>query len=146
MQPGTRVVFGGGATPSSTVSNLPPSYGLNRAGEGVQTIGTDGTSARDIAGDEYNQKSVIYFLTNGQVRRGDELSAAEFSKLGKGTRMLVGYVHGGYISAKRSAFDVCGDRWNAPTTFYRLSDGSFKRGNTLSERAIPSKAIVFFEN
>jgi hypothetical protein len=146
MQPGTRVVFGGTAAPSSTVANLPPSYGINQPGEGVQTIGTDGSSARDIAGDEYNQKSVIYFLTNGQVRRGDELSATEINSLGRGTRLLVGYVHGGYISAKRSAFDVCGDRWNAPTTYYRLSDGSFKTGDTLSERAIPSKAMVFFEN
>jgi len=113
--------------------------------ESVKEIRADRT-ALDIAGDEYDSKTTIYFLPCGKVKRGDELKKPELEKLPAGTKMLVGYVHGGYITAKRRAFDVCGKRWDFPSTFYRFPDGSIRSGANLDENAIPRNCLVFFRN
>jgi hypothetical protein len=79
------------------------------------------------------------------VRQGSELSKSVAMALPKGTRILVGYVHGGYATAKRSAFDICGLKWNLESTFYRFSDGRIVAGNQLSQNAIPPRTMVFFQ-
>lgn len=113
--------------------------------ESVKTIGVEGESARDIAGDEVDHASTIYFLEDGRVRRGDQLSRAELADLPDKTRMLVGYVQGGYLSSRRSAFDVCGPRWNRDSTFYRFPDGRIRAGDAIDEGTIPKGTQVFFQ-
>ncbi len=130
MPPGTRVVLGESERDNVT--------------EAIQVIGTHGGSAREIAGDEYNRARAIYFLADGRVRQGHELDVDALAALEPGTRMLVGYVHGGYITARRSAFDICGPKWNHETTYYRLPDGSLVPGDRMRERAIPPRTMVFF--
>lgn len=112
--------------------------------EGFRVIGRDGGSAMDIARTEYMDKTTIYFLTNGMVRRGDQIPQSEIEKLQPGTKILLGYTYGGYVTAKRSAQEICGARWNYPSTFYRFSDGSIKSGDTLKKEVIPEKTMVFF--
>jgi hypothetical protein len=46
---------------------------------------------------------------------------------------------------KKSAFDICGKRWNFPSTFYLLADGGLKSGAQINERAIPSSAHIFYQ-
>ena len=133
IPPGTRVVPATGTASDNEQ-------------EGFRTIGRDGASARAIAGDEHDQKGTIYFLADGRVKRGDELKAGELNSLPPGTRMLVGYMYGGYITAKRSAFDICGKKWDFPSTFYRLNDGSLRPGTAIRENAIPKNTMVFFAN
>lgn len=111
--------------------------------EGVKVLGEDGPTAWDVAGHEYNAKTTIYFLPDGRVRTGDDLSDAELKSLPKGTRLLVGYVAGGRITAKKSAFDICGSRWNLASTYYGLADGALVDGSSLDERHIPKGASVF---
>jgi hypothetical protein len=62
------------------------------------------------------------------------------------TGILVGYSDGGYITTKRSAFDICGSRWKLPDTFYRFSNGSIVPGTGITAKAIPKKTRVFFRN
>jgi len=131
MQAGTRVVL------SDMQSENEP--------EGLMVIGKDGNSAAGIAGAEVRAASTIYFLKDGRVRQGNELSAGAVNALPKGTRILVGYVHGGYINAKRSAFDICGEKWKTSSTFYRLSDGSIVSGCKVNPGAIPPQTMVFFQ-
>jgi hypothetical protein len=116
----------------------------DNASEGVQEIGKN-AFARDIAGDEYNNKTTYYFYTNGSFKTGDKLTAADFNKMPAGTKVLVGYTYGGKVTAKKSAFDICGKRWNFPTTYYLLKDGTLKAGSDINERAIPSNAHLFFQ-
>jgi len=113
--------------------------------EGMSMIGTDGGSAADIAGDEVRARTTIYFMPDGRVRQGHELSEAEVKGLPAKTRVLVGYVHGGYVTAKRSAFDICGEKWNSDATFYRFKDGRVVPGDKVSEGAIPPVTMVFFQ-
>jgi len=114
--------------------------------EGLMVVGKDGSSAVDIAGDEVMAESTIYFLKDGRVRQGCELAEKTVSSLPKGTRMLVGYVHGGYITSKRSAFDICGDKWNLSSTFYRFSDGRVEAGNKVNQGALHPQTMVFFQH
>ncbi len=112
--------------------------------EGVQEIGSS-AFARDIAGDDYNKKTTFYFFANGSYKTGDKLTAKDFNSMSKGTRVLVGYVYGGRVTAKKSAFDICGKRWNFPSTFYLLADGGLKSGSQINERAIPRSAHIFYQ-
>ena len=128
---GTKVVLG-----------KPPAQ--EKAFPGVKVIGTDGKTARDIAGDAVNSKTTIYILANGKVKRGDEMDLAAINNLSVGTRMLVDYVYGGSITAKKRAFDICGPQWNAATTFYVFADGVMESGDTVDERHMPKNTLVFY--
>ena len=132
IPPGTKVVLGG------TQRENPH--------ESVLEIGKHGATAREIAGDETDADTTIYLLADGRVRRGSELTQGELEALPSGTSMLVGYVHGGRITTGRSAYDVCGPRWQLASTFYRFPDGSLRPGDKVDETAIPEYALVFFRN
>lgn len=132
IPPGTRVQIGEAAQENAV--------------ERVQRLGSDGATARDVAGEEFNAASTVYFLPDGRVRTGAELSEAELGALPPNTGALVGYVGGGSISAKRRAFDVCGVKWNHPSTFYRFPDGRLLAGDQIRENAIPLGTQVYFRN
>jgi len=114
--------------------------------EHVRQIGKDGLTASDIAGDEYNDTRTIYIFPDGRVRTGKEMTDSDFRQLPIGTRVLVGYVQGGNISNKRSAFDVCGVKWNHPSTYYRFSKNELRSGDQVNENNIPKGTQVFFRN
>ncbi len=112
----------------------------------IRVIGRDGKTALEVAGEEYALATTVYFFPDGRVRRGDEMTPEDFTSLPVETRVLVGYVDGGYISKGRSAFDICGPRWNRPDTYYRLADRSLVAGSGISETSIPRNTRVFFRN
>lgn len=124
------------------IDQLEPTHATET--ETVQIIGRDGVSAQEIAGDLYNTKWTTYFLRNGQVRNGQELSVSQINALPNGTKMLVGYVYGGRLSNRRRAYDICGPGWNLGSTFYRFSDQSIRPGNQIDERKLPNGVMVFF--
>ncbi|NQU41322.1 MAG: N-acetylmuramoyl-L-alanine amidase [Lentisphaerae bacterium] len=130
------------AIPAGTRVSLGDSQSEN-APEQVRHVNVV-SPAQSIAGDEANVKSTIYFLPDGRVQQGHELSRAVLAALPVGTRVLVGYMHGGYITAKRSAHDICGPKWRAHTTLYRLADGSLQTGDQMDENAIPPRTMIFF--
>lgn len=113
--------------------------------EGLLAVGPDSGSVSDLAGDEILAPTTIFFLADGRVRQGNDLTRAQVDALPDGTRLLVGYVHGGYVTAKRKAFDICGAKWNAPTTYYRLSDGRVLAGDAVRADGIPPMTMVFFQ-
>lgn len=130
MPPGTRVML--------------PATSRENEEEKLLEIGGENGGIGDLAGDEALASTTIYFLKDGRVRQGSEMSREQVDGLPAGTRILVGYVHGGYVTAKRSAFDICGAKWNAPTTFYRFSDGRVLTGEQVTENGIPPMTMVFF--
>lgn len=114
--------------------------------ESILELGVDGYDCREIAGDEYNSKTTIYFLPDGHILQGNEMSENDLTALKEGTKILVGYKLGGRVSAKKSAFVICGKAWNFPSTYYRLPDGTIVPGNKMNEGQIPKNTIVFFRN
>lgn len=116
--------------------------------EGFLEIGKDGSSARDLAGDLYADATTIYFFPGGLIRTGAELNAsASHRKLlnnpPKGTRVLVGYIYGGYVQKGRTASRIAGRKWNYPSTFYRLPNGRIMSGDEIGKTKIPARTLVF---
>ncbi len=131
-----------GAIPVGTRVTLGATQGENSP-EVMAEIPKGGCAA-DIAGDEVHSSTTIYLLKDGRVRQGNELSPAQVAGLPEGTRMLVGYIYGGYITSRRPVYKICGEKWRDPDTVYRLPSGKILRGTDVTESSIPTKAMVFF--
>ena len=114
--------------------------------EEVQTIGVDGTSASDIAGDEAWDDSTIYIFRDGHFLRGSQVPESIHAKLPPGTRMLVGFSAGGPIAPTRRAVEICGARWRLADTFYLFPGGALKTGNEIGGSKISNGTMVFFRN
>ena len=116
--------------------------------EGFLRIGRDGNTVRDLAGDFYADPTTIYFFPDGLIRTGAELSSTPALRRlldapPKGTRLLVGYVYGGYVQLGRSAYRIAGKQWNYPSTFYRLPDGRILSGDEVEDSTIPARTLIF---
>ena len=131
IPPGTRVETSG--SDSETAETEP-----------LRTIARPGT-LQDVAGEEARRPTTFYFPPGGDVRRGDLLDDAALAALPAGTAVLVGYVHGGRITAKQSAFDLCGARWDRATTYYRFPDGTLLPGTRINENRIPAGTDIYVE-
>jgi hypothetical protein len=143
--PLARALFGSGRDPSLFFSHATAEAHANGT-EGVQTLGVDGASAKAIAGDEAWSGTTIYIFRDGRFVRGCDLSKSQRDRLPKGTRMLVGFVAGGPITAARRANEICGARWRQPYTFFLLPGGVIKPGSEMDEGKIPSGAMIFYRS
>ncbi len=59
--------------------------------------------------------------------------------------MLVGYVYGGYVKVQRPPSRIAGEKWNYPSTYYRIPDGTIRSGDDVNPKAIPAGTLVFFQ-
>jgi hypothetical protein len=113
---------------------------------GLRVIGKHGSNAKKVAGEQYNQESTIYFLPDGRVRCGHELSEKELKRIPNQTAVLIGYTYGGHITDRKSAYDICSERWNNRETYYRFTDGRIMAGHHIDENSLPPNTLVFFRN
>jgi hypothetical protein len=118
--------------------------------EGFLEAGKDGDSARALAGDAFDKATTIYFLPGGLIRTGQDLwsnssSRALLELLPAGTRVLVGYVYGGYVKTRRPPSSIAGIKWNYPSTYYRFPDGRIVSGDEIDDTAIPARTLVFYQ-
>ena len=118
---------------------------------GFREIGKNGDSARALAGDTFDQATTIYFLPNGIVGTGQDFKSTAASRslldhLPTGTRVLVGYVSGGYVLSRRPPSRIAGIRWNYPSTYYRFPDGRIVSGDEIDDTAIPARTRIFYRN
>ncbi|MDI6775363.1 MAG: N-acetylmuramoyl-L-alanine amidase [Verrucomicrobiota bacterium] len=111
--------------------------------EPVKEVGADGKSAGDLVGDEARNENTIYILPDGKIKRGSELTPGRIAAMPAGTRALVGYTIGGQVTARRSAFDICGIRWKLPSTYCLMPCGKLVKGDKMDESAIPKNAVIF---
>jgi hypothetical protein len=114
--------------------------------EGFNMKGKDGDTAWSLAGKEYDNKTTIYFFPNGMVRSGDELSHGLLNNLPDNTKVLVGYIYGGHIAKGRSAYEVSGEKWNYPSTIYRMPNKQIITGDELDQNHIERGTLIFFRN
>lgn len=118
--------------------------------EGFLEIGKDGDTAEALAGDTYASSTTIYLFPDGYIRTGEELEkSAAGRRLLKNTPektlVLVGYIFGGRVKAKRSASYIAGRKWNYPSTYYRYPDGRILSGDDIDQKSIPPKTLIFFQ-
>jgi N-acetylmuramoyl-L-alanine amidase len=118
---------------------------------GFLEIGRAGNTPRDLAGEAYNRDTTIYFFPDGLIRTGRELSKsarlrAFLERAPQGTRILVGYVYGGFVRTSRPATAIAGIKWNYPSTYYRFPDGRIVSGDEIDVTAIPAHTLVFYQH
>jgi N-acetylmuramoyl-L-alanine amidase len=118
--------------------------------EGFLEIGKDGDTAKEVAGMVSTSSTTIYFFPDGFIRTGAELnSRRSFQKLlsspPKKTKVLVGYVYGGYVRSRRPPSSIAGVKWNYPSTYYRYPDGSILSGDDINDKEIPPGTLVFYQ-
>ena len=137
-----RVLYG-----EQPVQEIEPPL-LADANGGFRTIDKDTPTAWSVAGNEYAAQTTIYFLPDGRIRRGDELKEEELNYLKAGTKILVGYVYGGKVTPKRTAWDIAGTQWNYPSTFYVLPNKEILTGDDIKEDdgKIQRGTIVLFRD
>jgi hypothetical protein len=118
--------------------------------EGFLEIGKDGDTAKEIAGAASTSTTTIYFFPDGLIRTGAELNRRRslrglLNKPPNGTRVLVGYVYGGHLKARRHPSRIAGEKWNYPSTYYRFPDGSILSGDDVDDQTIPPGTLVFYQ-
>lgn len=137
--------------PGTRVDLTPASNEKSSDFDGFATVGRDGKSPKAIAGAEHRAETTIYFFPSGLVRTGAQLAGDRrfrflLSDAPTGTRVLVGYRYGGYVTAHRPPSVICGTRWNYPSTFYRFPDGKIRSGDEVDAVHIPKNTLVFFQS
>jgi hypothetical protein len=85
------------------------------------------------------------------IRTGRELERRSstrslLEKPPAGTRILVGYVYGGYVKSRRPPAAIAGTKWNYPSTYYRFPDGTIASGDQVDASAIPGGSLVFYQH
>ena len=105
--------------------------------------------AADLLGSAAEASTTSYLFPSGSVRTGAELSAGAegrglLQRLPSGTRVLVGYVNAGRVTSTRNLTRIAGDRWNYPSTYYRVPGGSIRSGTEIDGRRVPTGTLVFF--
>jgi hypothetical protein len=118
--------------------------------EGFLELGKDGDTPREVAGEAYAKVTSIYFFPDGMIRTGKELKRRRSTRKllahsPKGTRILVGYVYGGYVKTRRPPSTIAGAKWNYPSTYYRYPDGSMLSGDDIDIGAVPAGTLVFYQ-
>lgn len=112
-------------------------------------IDRDGRTAREVAGADYTKSTTIYFLNDRRVFTGKEMAIKHpdlLEMLPIGTRILLGYVYGGFVTKERSAFNIAKKRWNSPATVYRIPPfGQIRTGDEINSNEIAQGTLVFFE-
>ncbi len=118
--------------------------------EGFLEIGKDGDTAREVAGTASASSTTIYFFPDGFIRTGAELRRRKSTRRlldnpPKGTRVLVGYIYGGYVKTRRPPSSIAGNKWNYPSTYYRYPDGSILSGDDIDPKAVPAGTLIFYQ-
>lgn len=116
--------------------------------EGARVVAEDG-QLDALTGDAKREATTIYLFPSGLVRTGAQLTESErfrflLDEAPAGTRVLVGYQFGGYVTDKRPPSVICGERWSYPSTFYRFPDGEIHSGDAVDAARIPRHTLVFF--
>ena len=133
-----------GAIPAGTRVTLSDTAQENPV-EPVKTLGQNTTSAAATARDETHSPSTFYILPAGSVFNGAELTPERVAALPHATRILVGYAKAGPVTAKTSAYDLCGPRWNAKDTYFLYPHGLLKPGSEMDETKIPAGIFIFYK-
>lgn len=142
---GTKISFNADVVVSEATSDT----NLKTEKLEFKEIDRDGKTAREVAGDDFAKSTTIYFLVDRRVFTGAELAAkypSMLEMLPVGTRILVGYVYGGFVTKERSPVGIAKKRWNSPATVYRIPPrGLIRTGDEIKPNEIPEGTLIFYE-
>lgn len=113
------------------------------------TVAMTGEAAKNllksITGDSWSGTNTFYLPPSGKYYRGSDLTAEKFGEFEEGTKVLSGYRIGGPVSATLPLYNICGEAWNKPTTYYLFPNGTVLSGDKVNASKIPLNTMVFIK-
>ncbi len=107
----------------------------------VKTI-AHGLTAWTLAGSDYRKPTTIYFLPNGRVMNGGQIS--DWDDLPADTRLIVGYGGPFDVTRRTPPYKYAGSRYNSREIVYLFPDRSLRTGDAIQNfRGLPSGVIMF---
>jgi hypothetical protein len=112
------------------------------AGGPVKSV-SNGYTAWDIAGLDYNKATTFYFFPRGRVAHGQEVS--DWDGLPVNTRIIVGYRGPYEVTARRPAGKIAGASYNKKDTLYYFPKRKrIVAGNAVRDfKRLPKGVLVF---
>ncbi|MFH1755371.1 MAG: peptidoglycan recognition family protein [Candidatus Latescibacterota bacterium] len=113
-----------------------------KSNEGIVKRISDGATAWDFAGLDYNKKSTIYFFPGGGVKNGNEIS--DWDELPPQTRMIVGYRGPYEVTGQRPPSVIAGPQYNQDDTLYYFPDNQLLTGSSVKDFSRLPKGVLLF--
>jgi hypothetical protein len=103
---------------------------------------SNGYTAWDIAGFNYNKASTFYFFPRGSVANGKEVN--DWDGLPTDTKMIVGYRGPYEVTARKPAGIIAGKDYNKKDTLYYFPNKKLVTGDTVRDfKRLPKGVLVF---
>jgi N-acetylmuramoyl-L-alanine amidase len=103
---------------------------------------SNGYTAWDVAGLDYNKDTTFYFFPRGRVAHGREVS--DWDGLPADTRMIVGYRGPYKVTTSKPAGKIAGTSYNKKDTLYYFPNKKIVSGDAVRDfKRLPKGVLVF---
>ena len=113
------------------------------------TMGLAGDAAKGLVsalvGDAWNATYTFYVPPAGAYFNGGEITPERLAAFDEGTKVLAGYRVAGPLTAGTLLWNLAGDAWNRPDTYYLFPDGSLRPGDKVNAGRLPLNTMVFLK-
>jgi hypothetical protein len=107
----------------------------------IKTL-SGGLTAWSFAGPAYKAKSTFYFLPNGQMKNGQQIS--DWDDLPTDTKIIVGYQSPRKVTRGKFPIRIAGKKYNDKRTLYYFLNHSLISGDRIeSFNTIPPGVLIF---
>ncbi len=111
------------------------------------TIGLAGDAAKGLVtalvGDAWNATNTFYVTPSGAYFNGGEITPERLAAFDEGTKVLAGYRVAGPLTAGTLLWNLAGDAWNRPDTYYLFPSGALRPGDKVNAGRLPLNTMVF---
>jgi hypothetical protein len=113
------------------------------------TVAMAGEAAKDLidalVGDNWNATNTFYITPSGTCFTGSELTKERLAAFEEGTKVLSGYRMTGPLTAGTLLWNLAGDAWNKPDTYYLFPNGSVQSGDKVNAGKLPLNTLIFLK-
>ncbi len=114
-----------------------------RSSQGPVKSISNGCTAWDIAGLDYNKATTFYFFPRGRIKHGREI--LDWDELPSNTKMIIGYQGPYRVTSRRPAGKIVGADYNKKETLYYFPNKEIVPGDSVKDfRRLPKGVLVFF--
>ena len=113
------------------------------------TVAMAGEAAKGLidtlVGDSWNATNTFYITPSGTYFTGSELTSERLAAFEEGTKVLSGYRKAGPLTAGTLLWNLAGDAWNKPDTYYLFPNGSVQTGDKVNAGKLPLNTLIFLK-
>ncbi len=113
------------------------------------TVAMAGEAAKDLidalVGDNWNATNTFYITPSGAFFSGSELTPERLAAFEEGTKVLSGYRKAGPLTAGTILWNLTGEAWNKPETYYLFPNGSVQSGDKVNAGKLPLNTMIFLQ-